>query len=211
MLTLAVSKGKIFDATLPVLEKAGVRLTAEDLESRRLVTDTGDLRLIVLRGLDVTTYVRHGAVEAGIVGNDLLEEDDPDDVCVLCDLGISACRLVVAAEEGFDHEAALKGGARLSVATKYPRLAREHFAHKGVHVTIVKLHGSMEIAPATGLAPLIVDLTDTGRTLRENGLVEVETVMEVSSRLVCNTVALREGRAALRGLRDRLMEAAREV
>lgn len=208
MLTLGVSKGKILGATLPVLERAGIRPAAEDLESRRLITEAGDLRLVVLRGPDVATYVRHGAVDAGIVGNDLLEENDPDDVCVLCDLGISKCRLVVAAAAGFDYAAALAGGARLSVATKYPRLAREHFALKGIHVTVVKLHGSMEIAPATGLATLIVDLTDTGRTLRENGLVEVESIMEVSSRLVCNMVALREDRGAFRALRDRLARAA---
>ncbi len=208
MLTLAVSKGKIFDAALPVLQRIGIDISREDLDSRRLIMESGGLRIVSVRGPDVVTYVGYGAIDAGIVGNDLIEELDPDDISVLADLGISRCRLIVAAPGDMDYAEALRSNMRLGVATKYPRLARRHFAGKDVQVGIVKLYGSMEIAPATGLADVIVDLTDTGRTLRENGLVEQETVMDVSSRLVCNTGSLKKHRTEILRLRERLMEAA---
>jgi len=207
MLTLAISKGKICEAALPLLRAAGHAPSAADLESRRLICDAGGLRLVTLRGADVATYVASGAVDAGIVGNDFIEEQQPEDVCVLADLGISACRLVAAAPKSLDYAGALREGRRLGVATKYPRLAREHFVAKGVQVAIIKLAGSMEIAPATGLAELIVDLTDTGRTLRENGLEIKEPVMDVSARLVCGTGAIRRLKPELRRLRAGLLGA----
>ena len=207
MLTLAVAKGKVFDAALPLLRRAGAAPAAADLDTRRLIVDARGLRLIILRGADVATYVSSGAVDAGIVGNDFIEEQDMDDLCVLADLGISSCRLVAAAPRKFDYERAVHENARLSVATKYPRLAREHFLGRGVQIAVVKLHGSMEIAPVTGLADAIVDLADTGRTLRENGLEIKESVMNVSARLVCNIGSLKRLRPQLRSVRKSLLEA----
>ncbi len=199
MITLALAKGRIFEETAPLLEKAGVRV-AEDPESSRkliLATQRPDLRLILVRAADVATYVQYGAADLGVAGRDLLAEHGGQGLYQPLDLGIARCRMVVAVPEGFDYAAAVRQGARLRVATKYIGTAREHFAAKGVHVDLIKLYGSMELAPLVGLADAIVDLVDTGNTLKANRLRVVEEIMPVSSRLIVNPASLKLKREAI--------------
>lgn len=198
MLTLALSKGRIFDETLPLLEAAGVGVTEHPETSRKLIlpTSQADLRLVIVRASDVPTYVQYGGADFGIAGKDVLLEyssawGENQGLYQPIDLGIARCRMSVATRADFDYASAVKQGARLRVATKYVHTAREHFAAKGVHVDIVKLYGSMELAPLVGLADAIVDLVSSGGTLRANDLVEVETVMPISARLVVNPAALK--------------------
>ncbi|MCK9511004.1 MAG: ATP phosphoribosyltransferase [Pigmentiphaga sp.] len=206
-ITLALSKGRIFDETLPLLENAGIQVD-EDLErSRRLIVATSDpdLRIIIVRASDVPTYVQYGAADVGVAGKDVLNEHEvlhPGGLYQPIDLGIARCRLCVAAPAGFDYQGAVYQGARLRVATKYVQAAREHFAAKGMHVDIIKLYGSMELAPLVGLADAIVDLVSTGSTLRANQLVAVEEVAEISSRLIVNRAALKTRRERLQPLLD---------
>jgi len=206
-LTLALSKGRIFDETLPLLQAAGISVTEALAQSRKLIVPTSDagLRLIIVRASDVPTYVQYGAAELGVAGSDVLFEHNalhPDGLYQPVDLGIARCRLCVAVPSGFDYQRAVQQGARLRVATKYVQAAREHFAAKGVHVDIIKLYGSMELAPLVGLADAIVDLVSSGSTLRANHLVEVETLTAVSSRLIVNRAALKTRRARLLPLLD---------
>ena len=199
MITLALAKGRIFEETRPLLERAGVR-TAEDPEASRkliLATQRADLRLLVVRAADVPTYVQYGAADLGVAGLDLLAEHGGQGLYQPLDLGIAKCRMVVAVPEGFDYAAAVKQGARLRVATKYIGTAREHFAAKGVHVDLIKLYGSMELAPLVGLADAIVDLVDTGNTLKANKLRVVEEIMPVSSRLIVNPASMKLKREAI--------------
>ena len=198
MLTLALSKGRIFDETLPLLQAAGVVVTENPETSRKLIlpTSQADVRIVIVRASDVPTYVQYGGADFGIAGKDVLLEHsnawgDSQGLYQPIDLGIARCRMSVATRADFDYASAVKQGARIRVATKYVHTAREHFAAKGVHVDIVKLYGSMELAPLVGLADAIVDLVSTGGTLRANGLVEVETVMPISARLVVNPAALK--------------------
>ena len=209
MITLALSKGRIFDETLPLLAAAGIRPLDDPDASRKLILRTSrrDLRLLVVRASDVPTYVQYGAAELGIAGKDVLLEHGGAGLYQPLDLGIAACRMVVAVPEGFDYADAVRQGARLRVATKYTQTAREHFAAKGVHVDLIKLYGSMELAPLTGLADAIVDLVATGSTLKANNLVEVEEIMQISSRLVVNQAALKLKREAIRGLIDAIASA----
>lgn len=206
-LTLALSKGRIFDETLPLLEAAGIQVT-EDLEkTRKLIIPTSDpdLRIIIVRASDVPTYVQYGAADFGVAGKDVLYEHENQHVGGLyqpVDLNIARCRLCVAVPLGFDYQAAVYQGARLRVATKYVQAAREHFAAKGVHVDLIKLYGSMELAPLVGLADAIVDLVSTGGTLRANNLVAVEEIMEISSRLIVNQAAMKTRRERLQPLLD---------
>jgi ATP phosphoribosyltransferase len=158
------------------------------------------VRLVLLRATDTPTYVQYGAAELGIAGKDVLYEHGGAGLYQPLDLGIAACRMVVAVREGFDYAAAVRQGARLRVATKYLRAAREHFAAKGVHVDLIKLYGSMELAPLAGLADAIVDLVATGSTLRENNLRAVEEIMPISARLIVNQAALKLKRAVLQPL-----------
>ena len=195
MLTLALSKGRIFEETLPLLAAAGITVQENPEQSRKLILPTSypHLRLIIVRASDVPTYVQYGAADFGIAGKDVLIEHTaqyPDGLYQPIDLDIAKCRLAVAVRDGFDYQAAVRQGARLRVATKYWQTAREHFAAKGVHVDIIKLYGSMELAPLVGLSDAIVDLVSTGNTLRANHLVEVETIMAISSRLVVNRAAM---------------------
>jgi ATP phosphoribosyltransferase len=209
--TLALAKGRILDETLPLLARVGIR-PSEDVEaSRKLVLDTDrpGLRLILVRAADVPTYVQYGAADLGVAGLDLLAEHGGQGLYQPLDLGIARCRMAVAVPEGFDYAAAVRQGARLKVATKYIRTAREHFAEKGVHVDLIRLYGSMELAPLVGLADAIVDLVDTGNTLRANKLRVVEEIMEVSSRLVVNPASLKLKRAAIAPLIEAFREAAR--
>jgi len=209
VITLALAKGRIFEETLPLLEGAGIR-AAEDVEaSRKLILGTNrpDLRLILVRAADVPTYVQYGAADLGVAGRDLLDEHGGQGLYQPIDLGIARCRLCVAVPEGFDYASAVKQGARLRVATKYIVTAREHFAAKGVHVDLIKLYGSMELAPLVGLADAIVDLVDTGNTLRANRLKVVEEIAAISSRLIVNPASMKLKREALAPL----IEAFRKV
>jgi ATP phosphoribosyltransferase len=206
-LTLALSKGRIFEDTLPLLAEAGIVVPESPEDSRKLILPTSDpnLRLIIVRASDVPTYVQYGAADLGIAGKDVLiehAEQQPGRIYQPIDLNIARCRLCVAVRQGFDYDAAVHQGARLRVATKYVRSAREHFAAKGVYADIIKLYGSMELAPLVGLADCIVDLVSTGNTLRANGLVAVEEIMPISSRLIVNQAALKTRRERLQPLID---------
>jgi ATP phosphoribosyltransferase len=210
VITLALSKGRILDETLPLLAHAGVRALDDPEGSRRLVLRTSrrDLRLLIVRASDVPTYVQYGAAELGVAGKDVLLEHSGDGLYQPLDLGIAACRMVVAVPEGFDYAGAVRSGARLRVATKYMQTAREHFAAKGVHVDLIKLYGSMELAPLLGLADAIVDLVATGNTLRANRLHAVEEIRAISARLIVNQAALKLKRDAIQPLLDAFAEAA---
>lgn len=193
MLTIALSKGRIFDETLPLLEAAGIRVTENPETSRKLIlaTEDADTRIVIVRASDVPTYVQYGGADLGIAGQDVLLEHGGEGLYQPIDLGIARCRMSVATRKDFDYAQAVRQGARIRVATKYVNTAREHFAAKGVHVDIVKLYGSMELAPLVGLADAIVDLVSSGGTLRANDLVEVETIMPISARLIVNQAALK--------------------
>jgi ATP phosphoribosyltransferase len=206
MITLALSKGRILDDTLPLLKSVGIEVDPAVLDSRKLILPTADpgLRLIIVRASDVPTYVQYGAADLGVAGRDVLLEHGGEGLYQPIDLGIGRCRMCVAVRRGFDYAAAVRRGARLRVATKYVTVAREHFAAKGVHVDPIKLYGSMELAPLVGLADAIVDLVSTGSTLRANDLVEVEEIMQISSRLIVNQASLKTRHAALAPLLDRL-------
>jgi ATP phosphoribosyltransferase len=209
MITLALSKGRIFEETVPLLARAGIVPTEDPEESRKLIIGTSDpqLRIVVVRASDVPTYVQYGAADIGVAGKDVLMEHGGGGLYVPVDLGIGCCRLCVAAPRGFDYASAVRRGARLRVATKYVQSSRDHFANKGVHVDLIKLYGSMELAPLAGLADAIVDLVSSGGTLKANNLVEVEEIAQISSRLIVNQAALKTRRETLMPLIDR-MEAA---
>jgi ATP phosphoribosyltransferase len=213
-LTMALSKGRIFEETLPLLEAAGIQVSENPEQSRKLIIETSDpnLRLIIVRASDVPTYVEYGAADLGIAGKDVLIEhaaNHPGGLYQPIDLNIAKCRLAVAVKNGFDYAAAVKQGARLRVATKYTEAARAHFAAKGVYVDLIKLYGSMELAPLVGLADAIVDLVSTGNTLKANNLVAVEDIMPISSRLVVNRAALKTRQAELQPILDAFERASR--
>ena len=209
MITLALSKGRIFDETLPLLEQAGVRPLENPETSRKLIigTSRADVRLIIVRASDTPTYVQYGAADLGIAGKDVLLEHGGAGLYQPLDLRIAACRMMVAVPQGFDYARAVRQGARLRVATKYLQTAREHFGAKGVHVDLIKLYGSMELAPLVGLADAIVDLVSTGGTLRANNLVAVEEILPVSARLIVNQAALKLKRGAIQPLLDAFSKA----
>jgi ATP phosphoribosyltransferase len=200
MITLALSKGRIFDDTLPLLRATGIEVLEDPEKSRKLILPTSrpDVQIIMVRASDVPTYVQHGGADLGVVGKDTLLETGVQGLYVPLDLKIAKCRVSVAVREGFDYAAAVKQGSRLKVATKYVNIAREFFASKGVHVDLIKLYGSMELAPLTGMADAIVDLVSTGSTLKANKLIEVERIMEISSRLVVNQTSLKTKQALLK-------------
>jgi len=204
MITLALPKGRIFDEILPLLKAAGVSVAEDPEKSRKLIIGTSqpDLRLVLVRASDVPTYVQHGGADLGVVGKDTLLEHGGDGLYQPLDLQIAKCRMSVAVRSDFDYADAVKQGSRIRVATKYTQIARDHFANKGVHVDMIKLYGSMELAPLTGLADAIVDLVSTGSTLRANHLVEVEEIMPISSRLIVNQAALKLKREPVRRLID---------
>jgi ATP phosphoribosyltransferase len=204
MLTLALSKGRIFEETAPVLAKAGIRPLEDPEQSRKLIIPTSnpDVQIIIVRASDVPTYVQFGAADFGVAGHDVLLEKGSDGLYVPIDLGIARCRMAVAVQKGFDYAAAVRQGSRLRVATKYVNCAREHFANKGVHIDTIHLYGSMELAPLVGLADAIVDLVSTGNTLRANNLVEVESITDISARLIVNQASYKRKRAAIKKLLD---------
>ena len=208
-LTLALSKGRIFEETLPLLAAAGIEVTEDPEKSRKLILSTNqpDVRVVLVRATDVPTYVQHGGADIGVAGKDVLIEHAAEaggagGLYQPLDLRIANCRMSVATRADFDYAAAVKQGSRIRVATKYTAVARQHFADKGVHVDLIKLYGSMELAPLTGLADAIVDLVSTGSTLKANRLVEVERIMDISSRLVVNQAALKLKRERIRALID---------
>ncbi|MCL4745631.1 MAG: ATP phosphoribosyltransferase [Burkholderiaceae bacterium] len=208
--TLALSKGRILDETLPLLAAAGIEVDPLLAESRKLVLPTSDpaLRLLIVRASDVPTYVQYGAADLGVCGLDVLLEHGGEGLDRPIDLDIGRCRLCVAARNGFDYASAVRRGARLRIATKYVESARRHFAAKGVHVDLIKLYGSMELAPLVGLADAIVDLVSTGGTLAANDLAVVEDIMPISARLVVNQASLKTRSTLLRPLLDALAAAA---
>jgi ATP phosphoribosyltransferase len=209
MITLALSKGRIFDDTLPLLRAAGIEVLDDSEKSRKLIlaTNRPDLRVVLVRATDVPTYVQHGGADLGVVGKDTLLESGSQGLYQPLDLHISKCRISVAVRQGFDYAAAVRQGARLKVATKYVAIARDFFAAKGVHVDLIKLYGSMELAPLTGLADAIVDLVSTGNTLKANQLIEVEQIMDISARLVVNQTALKLKQARIRQIIDAMAQA----
>ena len=193
MITIALSKGRIFEETLPLLAAAGIAALEDPESSRKLILSTNrpDVRLIIVRASDVPTYVQYGAADIGVAGKDVLNEHGGEGLYQPLDLNIARCRMMVAAHDDFDYESAVKQGARLRVATKYVKVAREHFAAKGVHIDLIKLYGSMELAPLVGLSDVIVDLVSSGNTLKANHLKAVEHISDISSRLVVNQAALK--------------------
>jgi ATP phosphoribosyltransferase len=206
MITIALSKGRIFEETLPLLQAAGITVLDDPETSRKLILDTNqpDVRVLVVRATDVPTYVQFGGADMGITGKDTLLEHASDwgggsaGLFQPLDLQIAKCRISVAVRADFDYAHAVRQGARLRVATKYVAIARDFFASKGVHVDLIKLYGSMELAPLVGLSDAIVDLVSTGNTLRANNLIEVERIMDISARLVVNQAALKLKREPIR-------------
>ncbi len=203
-ITIALSKGRIFEDTAPLLKAAGIEAQDDPESSRKLIisTNRGNVRLIIVRASDVPTYVQYGAADMGIAGKDVLLEHGGAGLYQPLDLNIARCRMMVAAPEGFDYESAVRQGARLRIATKYVQTAREHFADKGVHVDLIKLYGSMELAPLVGLADAIVDLVSSGNTLKANNLKAVEEIRQISSRLIINQAALKLKRDTIQPILD---------
>ncbi len=208
-ITIALSKGRIFEETLPLLAAAGITPLEDPESSRKLIlpTNRDDVRLIIVRATDVPTYVQYGAADIGVAGKDVLNEHGGEGLYQPLDLNIAKCRMMVAVRNDFDYEAAVKQGARLRVATKYVQAAREHFASKGVYVDLIKLYGSMELAPLVGLSDAIVDLVSSGGTLKANNLKAVEEISHVSSRLVVNQASLKLKRSAIQPMLDAFAQA----
>ncbi len=207
--TLALPKGRIFEETMPFLQAAGIQVLEDPDTSRKLIlaTNQSHVRVVLVRATDVPTYVSDGGADMGVVGLDTLIEHGGEGMYQPLDLQIARCRMSVAVRQGFDYAQAVKQGSRLRVATKYTAIARQFFAQKGVHVDLIKLYGSMELAPLTGLADAIVDLVSTGSTLKANQLVEVEHIMDISSRLVVNQASLKLKMAHIRPLIDAFAQA----
>jgi ATP phosphoribosyltransferase len=211
-LTIALSKGRIFSETLPLLAAAGIVPAEEPEASRKLIipSQRPDVRFVIVRASDVPTYVQYGAADVGVAGRDVLMEHGGAGLYQPLDLKIARCRMMVATREDFDYAAAIRQGARLKIATKYLKTAREHFAAKGVHVDLIKLYGSMELAPLVGLSDAIVDLVSSGETLKANRLVAVEHILDISSRLIVNQAALKLKRSLLQPVLDALSRVVEE-
>jgi ATP phosphoribosyltransferase len=209
MITIALSKGRIFEETAPLLQAAGIVSSEKPESSRKLIltTNNAEIRLIIVRASDVPTYVQYGAADLGVAGRDVLLEHGGSGLYQPLDLNIARCKMMVAVREGFDYAACLQQGSRLKVATKYVRIAREHFAAKGMHVDLIKLYGSMELAPLVGLADAIVDLVSTGSTLKANKLVAVEEIMPISSRLIVNQASFKLKRQQIQPIIDAFAKA----
>ena len=213
VITLALPKGRIFEETLPLIRAASIEVLEDPNTSRKLILPTSrpDVQVVLVRATDVPTYVAQGGADLGVVGLDTLIEHSAEsggmDLYQQVDLKIAKCRLSVAVRADFDYAGVVKQGSRLRVATKYTHAAREFFAAKGVHVDLIKLYGSMELAPLTGLADAIVDLVSTGNTLKANQLVEVEHIMDISSRLVVNPASLKIKRVALQPILQAIRDA----
>jgi ATP phosphoribosyltransferase len=209
MLTLALSKGRIFNETLPLLAAAGIVPVEDPESSRKLIIGTNrpGVSVVIVRASDVPTYVQYGAADVGVAGKDVLLEHGGEGLYQPLDLEIARCRMAVATKRGFDWAGTVQRGARIRVATKYVTTAREHFAAKGMHVDLIKLYGSMELAPLAGLADAIVDLVSSGATLAANDLVVVEEILPISARLIVNPAALKLKRDVVQPLLDGLAKA----
>lgn len=205
-LLIALSKGRILDETLPLLAQAGIVPTEDPAQSRKLILDTNHdrIKLVVIRAADVPTYVEYGAADIGVAGKDVLMEHQSDNLYEMLDLQISRCRLMVA---GFPDAPPIRSGMKIRVATKFVNVARQYFASQGVQVEAVKLYGSMELAPIVGLADRIVDIVDTGKTLKANGLVPMETIADISSLLVVNKASLKTQHSLIHRLIQDLQQA----
>lgn len=212
MLTIALSKGRIFDETLPLFAAAGIAPTEDPETSRKLIIGSNrpDVRFVIVRASDVPTYVQYGAADLGVAGKDVLLEHGGDGLYQPLDLNIGRCRMVVATSRTFDYKGAIQRGARLKVATKYVATARAHFAAKGMHVDLIKLYGSMELAPLVGLAEAIVDLVSSGNTLKANDLVAVEDIVPISARLIVNPAALKLKRDTVQPVMEAVENAVRQ-
>jgi len=210
IVTLALAKGRILDEAMPLFARAGITPAEHPETSRKLVigSNRADLRFVILRASDVPTYVQYGAADLGVAGKDVLLEHGGEGLYQPIDLRIGCCRMVVAAPRAFDYAGAVKRGARLKVATKYVATAREHFASKGMHVDLIRLYGSMELAPLVGLADAIVDLVSTGNTLKANDLIAVEEILPISARLIVNPAALKLKREKVQPLLEAIAAAA---
>ena len=202
VITIALSKGRIFDECRALMEKIGITVTQKDLDSRKLVlpTNKANIRLLIIRATDVPTYVQYGAAELGVVGKDTLMEFAGDGIYEPLDLGIAKCKLMVAGVENKTDQNKLNQNRRMRVATKYLQSTKRYFASKGQQVELIKLYGSMELAPLLGLADCIVDLVATGDTLKANGLVATEHIADISSRLIVNKAAMKIKSATLKPL-----------
>lgn len=208
-LTIALSKGRIYDEALPLLAAAGIVPSDDPESSRKLILGTNrpGISVIIVRPADVPTYVQYGAADAGVAGKDVLLEHGGDGLYQPLDLEIARCRMVVATRRGFDWAGAVQRGARIRVATKYVATAREHFSAKGMHVDLIKLYGSMELAPLMGLADVIVDLVSSGNTLKANDLVAVEEIMPIGARFIVSSAALKLKRDVMQPLLDAMAKA----
>jgi ATP phosphoribosyltransferase len=208
-ITLALSKGRIFEETLPLLAVAGIVPADNPETSRKLIIGTNrpEVRLVIVRATDTPTYVQYGAADLGIAGKDVLLEHGGAGLYQPLDLNIARCRMCVAVQKGFDYAVATRPGGRIRVASKYLNTAKAHFAGKGMHLDLIKLYGSMELAPLVGLADAIVDLVSSGATLRANNLEEVEEIMPISSRLIVNQASLKVKRDLIQPLLDVFAEA----
>lgn len=202
MITIALSKGRIFTETMPILNQLDIFCKEDPETSRKLVFETNkkNIRLIIVRASDVPTYVEWGGADMGIAGRDVLDEFQGEGLFQPIDLGIGKCQLMVAAKKVFDYEACIKQKRRLRVATKYPQAARKFFANKGIHIDVIKLYGSMELAPIVGMSDVIVDLVSSGKTLEANNLIALEKISDISSRLIINQASLKIKRAQLKPL-----------
>jgi len=209
MITIALSKGRIFSETMPILNAAGIYCEEDPETSRKLVLKTNDeeIQLIIVRASDVPTYVEWGGADLGIAGKDILDEYQGVGLYQPLDLNIAKCKMMVACRKDFNYEENVKKGMRLRVASKYVDIARKHFAKKGLHIDLIKLYGSMELAPIVGLSDVIVDLVSSGKTLDANQLVAVEEIGEISSRLIVNKASLKINREILQPMIDKFTNA----
>ena len=209
VLNIALSKGRILEEGLPLLERAGIRPSENPLKSRKLILDTNlpEVKLTIIRAADVPTYVQFGAADLGIAGKDVLMEYEGDGLYELLDLKIARCRMMVAEPKSLASRDDPDSWTRLRIATKYVKTTQRHFAAKGIQTDIIKLYGSMELAPLVGLSDRIVDLVDTGNTLKANGLAEVEHIADISAWLVANRASMKMKQQALKSLVDKLEQA----
>lgn len=209
VLNIALSKGRILEEGLPLLERAGIRPAENPLKSRKLILDTNlpEVKLTIIRAADVPTYVQFGAADLGIAGKDVLMEYEGDGLYELLDLKIARCRMMVAEPRSLASRDDPDSWTRLRIATKYVKITQRHFAAKGIQTDIIKLYGSMELAPLVGLSDRIVDLVDTGNTLKANGLTEVEHIADISAWLVANRASMKMKQQALKQLVRQLEQA----
>jgi ATP phosphoribosyltransferase len=193
MITIALSKGRIFKETLPALEAANISCNEDPESSRKLILKTNrpDVRLLIVRASDVPTYVECGGADLGIAGKDVLDEFSSNNLFQLADLKIAKCKMMVAGPKNFDYEKAINQKERLKVATKYTKISKDFFSKKGIHIDLIKLYGSMELAPLVEMSDLIVDLVSSGKTLEANNLVPYEKISDISSQLIVNKASMR--------------------